>query len=154
MKTEFHGLPTVIQQGTNPQNGKGRAIQLKKEHWFSKGMGYAFTGVDAYMRIREGESAPVAIGKALLTNMAWNMLPGGIPVAIGLGALQALPSILGATDAARSSIGSKSVAFGGGYTSNEGQEYMKQMGLSSMDNARNQAAAIMSRHARGAVKSY
>jgi hypothetical protein len=143
----------TIQQGVIPQNAKGRA---KQGLWgrLSGPAGYAFTAIDAYSNIKEGESAPVAIGKALVTNAFWMMMPGGFRAMLGLGLLEAAPELARAIDYAKAAHGQKSIMFGGGFTQNDGQEFMKQTGIQNMMNARNTASAIMAKHARGASKAY
>jgi hypothetical protein len=106
------------------------------------------------MSMREGKSAPVAIGKALVTNALWNMVPGGFATMLGLAALQVAPEVARSFDQMKSGIGAKSIGFSGGFTQNEGQQYMKQMGLSNVMSARQNASAIMANHARGAAKPY
>jgi hypothetical protein len=144
----------ATKQGTTPKNGKGIKNVLFGRGGFGGVLGAGFVGIDAISRMKEGESAPVAIGKAAISNALWAMVPGGIGTMLGLTALEMAPEAMRMYDMAKSGIGAKSVQFGGGYTQNEGQEYNKQMGMQNMMNARNSAAAMMSRHARGASKSY
>lgn len=141
----------AITQNQVPTNGEGRINKMKTKIGFG---GLAFTGLGAYFYHKEGDSYPVAIGKSLLTNAAWSLMPGGLGAMIGLTAVQMAPEIGRALDMKRAEIGSRSVAFGGGFTQNAAQQAMQQIGIQNIMNARSTASAIMSRHAQGAVKAY
>lgn len=142
------------QQMLPPGNGKGQINSLRKEGKLSRVLGGGFVAFDAYSRIKDGENAAVAIGKAALTNAAWNLMPGGLLAMAAVAGAQMAPEIVRMTDAAKAGISQRGSMFGGGYTQNEGQVFMQQMGMNNAMNARQTASAIMSKHARGASKSY
>ncbi|SFJ62495.1 hypothetical protein SAMN02799624_05227 [Paenibacillus sp. UNC496MF] len=116
--------------------------------------GYGFIGLDAYTRMKDGESMPVAIGKAAVSNALWMAVPGGAATMLGVMALQMAPEIARGLDQVKAGIGAKSRSFGGGFQQSDGQQYMKQMGLNNAMSARQNASSIMANHARGAAKSY
>ncbi len=141
-------------QGSPPVNGRGQVQSLRKEGKISRALGTGMIAFDSYGRIKDGENPMLAIGKAAVTNMAWNLVPGGFVTMGAMAAASMAPELIRMTDAAKSNISSKSSAFGGGYTQNEGQAYMQQMGIGNGLSARQQASAIMSKHARSASRSY
>src|SRR5690606_40088124 len=103
---------------------------------------------------------PVALGKALVTNAAFSMIPGGIigGVAVmgGVAAIQAAPTVARAVADKQARMGQKSMTFGGAskFVGNEGQENMMQQGLSQMDQASNHGLKQIMKHARGAHNTY
>lgn len=109
----------------------------------SKVLGPTFVGVDAISRIKDGESAPVAITKALATNAAFGLIPGGmigsIAAMAGVAAIQAAPAISRAIDSKTSKMGQKGVGFAGAnkFIGSEAQENMLEQGLSQMNQATN-----------------
>jgi hypothetical protein len=152
-------MHTVPYQATHQQNspaGRKTVGQHAKSAWKNSGgvMGVGFTGFDFYSRVKDGESLLPAAGKALATNAFWSMMPGGWAAMLGLAAVQMAPAAMDAIDSAASGLGQKSQAFGGGFTQNETQEWMKTEGITNMTNARQSAAAVMANHARGARKLY
>lgn len=126
----------------------------------NKVLGPTFVGVDTVMRVKDGEAVPVALGKALVTNAAFSMIPGGIigGVAVmgGVAAIQAAPTIARAVADKQARMGQKSMTFGGAskFIGNEGQENMMQQGLSQMDQAANHGLKQIMKHARGAHNTY
>lgn len=146
--------PNPTQQLLLPGNGAGQINKLRKEGMVSRISGGAFTAFDAYSRIKGGENAAVAIGKAAVTNAAWNLMPGGLLAMAGITAVQAAPQLIQATEAAKSALSAKGSMFGNGFIQNEGQAYMQQMGMNNAVSARQTASAVMSKHARRASKSY
>jgi hypothetical protein len=144
--------PNANTQNPVPTNAKGGLSKAKSV--FGGVAGYGFIGLDAYTRMKDGESAPVAIGKAAVSNALWMAVPGGAATMVGLMALQMAPEIARGLDQVKAGIGSKSRSFGGGFQQSDGQQYMKQMGLSNVMSARQNASSIMANHARGAAKSY
>lgn len=138
-----------MQQSQPAKNPQGRMRGL-----LGSGLGYGFVAFDAYSRMQEGENAAVATGKAVLSNAAWMMVPGGVPAMLGLSALQMAPEISHAVDAAKAGVSQRKTMFGGGFQQTQGQQYMQQMGLQSIMNARSNASAVMANHARGARKTY
>ena len=126
----------------------------------NKVLGPTFVGVDTIMGVKDGESVPVALGKALISNAAFSMIPGGIvggaAVMAGMAAIQAAPAISRAVAAKQSQMGQKSMTFGGAgnFVGNEAQENMMQQGLSQMDQAANHGLKQIMRHARGAHNTY
>ncbi|WDI05150.1 hypothetical protein PUW25_25415 (plasmid) [Paenibacillus urinalis] len=128
--------------------------QIRKEGKIARAFGAGMVAVDAVSRIKDGENAAVAIGKAALTNAAWNLMPGGFLTMGVMAGVSMTPEIIRMTDAAKAGIRQKSSMFGGGFAQNEGQMYMQQTGMQNASNARNTASAIMYRHARGASKAY
>lgn len=147
-------MSELTTQALPPASGSGAAKQLRKEGILPRTFGAGMVAFDSYSRIKNGENAAVAIGKAALTNAAWGMVPGGFLAMGAMAAVSMTPEIIRMTDAAKAGIRQKSSMFGGGFTQNEGQMYMQQVGLQNATNARNTASGIMSRHARGASKSY
>lgn len=140
-----------------PINAKGNINKLKKLGKAGTLGGIAnvaFVGIDSSMRMQDGESAPVAVGKALLTNAAFSLIPGGIYGAIAVGAATAVPEVMNQLDAAASNLGSKKQQFGGNFQETESQLTMMQQGISRMQNARMQVTRQMANHARGAQKVY
>jgi alanine dehydrogenase len=106
------------------------------------------------MCVKDGEKLPIAMGKAVLTNAAWSMLPGGI---IGMGiatAAMSAPAIIQQMDVAAGKLNSKKQQFGGNFQESEAQFGALQRGASNMQNARMQATRVMANHARGAQKVY
>jgi len=151
--------PQYALQAKNPQKAKTTADVQGKQPRSMKGVlgsafGYGMIGVDAYMRVKNGESMLPAVGKALVTNALWAMAPGGWGAALGLGFLESAPQLANIVDAKASMLGAKVQMFGGGYTQNEGQEWMKNESMMNMVQARNTGAAIMANHARSARKLY
>lgn len=143
-----------------PNTAQGRLERFKG---VTSGMGariggnilnHGFIAFDSYSRIKDGESAPVAVGKALLTNAAFSLIPGGIVGAMAVGAVMAAPEIMNQLDAGAGAIGSKKNQFGGNYQQTESQMAMMQSGLSNMQNARTHYARRMANHASGAQKVY
>lgn len=126
----------------------------------NKVLGPSFVGVDAVMRVKDGEAVPVAIGKALITNAAFNMIPGGfvggMAVMGGLAALEAAPMVGQAIKNKQNQMGVKGMQFGGAgrYVGSEGQENMLMQGLSQMDQSVNHGLKQMMGHARGAHTTY
>lgn len=141
----------------NIEQAVGNSGKMTK---INKVLGPGFVGVDTIMRVKDGESVPVALGKALVTNAAFNMIPGGmvggIAVMAGISAIQAAPAISRAIEAKQAKMGQKGMTFGGAskFIGNEAQENMKQQGLSQMDAAANHGLKQIMRHARGAHNTY
>ncbi|GAK42024.1 hypothetical protein TCA2_4516 [Paenibacillus sp. TCA20] len=147
-------MANMTTQALPPASGDGGVKQFRKEGKIARTFGAGMVAVDAFSRIKDGENAAVAIGKAALTNAAWNLMPGGFLTMGVMAGVSMTPEIIRMTDAAKAGIRQKSSMFGGGFTQNEGQMYMQQTGMQNASNARNTASAIMSRHARGASKAY
>lgn len=144
-----------------PRTAKGRIheldqIQKKKKLSILGGgvLNYGLIGIDTYMNLKEGDSAPVAVGKALLTNAAFSLIPGGVPMALGLSAVAAAPSIMNALDQASFSMTQAKQSFRSDFQSTESQISMLQTGLTNMQDARTHAVRQMANHARGAQKVY
>lgn len=146
--------PTRQGRVTNIPGSKTKV--RKPEGLLGRGLGGAFVAFDSYSRIKAGEAAPVAIGKAVLSNALFmSMGPvAGTAAALGLAAASMAPAAISALDGAKSNHGSKGTMFGGKFAETEGQSFLKQMGMSNMAGARQQAASVMSGHAMGASKSY
>ncbi|MED1301889.1 hypothetical protein P4388_31460 [Bacillus thuringiensis] len=117
-------------------------------------LNHGFIAFDSYSRIKDGESAPVAVGKALLTNAAFSLVPGGIVGAMAVGAVMAAPEIMNQLDVAAGVMNQKKKQFGGNFQQTESQMSMMQTGLSNMQNARTHFARRMANHAAGAQKVY
>lgn len=138
-----------------PNNSQGNIHRLKKMGGsFGGPLNVAFVGVDSAMSMKDGDSAPVAVGKALLTNAAFSLIPGGILGVAALGAAAATPQIKVALDGAARNISAKSQQFGGNFQESESQVAMMQQGIGQMQNARMHATRQMANHARGAQKVY
>lgn len=131
-----------------PKNRIGRLAKL------NGAMAAGFVGLDTYMNMQEGDSMPVAAGKALLTNAIWMAVPGGFFTAAAFGVAMATPQILDAVHQGRRNLSRKAQIFGKGFQENEGQQLMKYFSMQSMQNARQHAAAIMAGHARTATRYY
>jgi len=140
----------------SPNNAEGRIHELNKKGIRLGGglLNYGFIGLDTALRMKEGESAPVAVGKALLTNAALSLLPGGLPAALGVMAVASAPELMNQLDQAAGAINAKKRQFGGNFQESESQLRMMQQGLSRMQNARMHAVRKMANHARGAQKVY
>jgi hypothetical protein len=135
-----------------PKNTKGIMRKINGP------LSYGFVGLDAYMRVKEGEALPVAAGKALLTNALWGMLPGGQVAAFGLMAgsiaVEAAPMIANAIDRKRAELNQKRSQFGGNFQSTQAQHMMMNHGINQITNARSHLAASMVNHARNAQRVY
>ncbi|QHW35683.1 hypothetical protein GZH47_32820 (plasmid) [Paenibacillus rhizovicinus] len=151
------GVPYGAAQSAGSRSAEA-PVQAAKGKWAGKVggglMSYGFTGFDFYSRVKDGESVLPAAAKAVATNAFWAMMPGGWGAMLGMAALQAAPAVMDAVDQAASGLGAKSQMFGGGFTENETQQWMKTQGMNSMMNARQTAAGVMANHARGARKLY
>ena len=126
----------------------------------NKVLGPTFVGVDTVMRVKDGEAVPVALGKALITNAAFNLIPGGmlggIAVMGGMAAIQAAPAVSRAIEAKHAKMGQKGMTFGGAgnFVGNEAQENMMMQGLTQMDAAANHGLKKVMGQARGAHNTY
>lgn len=138
-----------------PQNGKGSINKLSK---INGPLGVGFVGLDSYMNMKEGDNAPVAVGKALLTNAVWAMAPGGLvgglAIGVGAAAVQLAPEILNAIDQKHAKFHSNRNRFGSNYQSSQAQEAMQYQGLNQIQQARQHVTANMANHARGAQRVY
>lgn len=141
----------------SPNTPHGRMDQLKKvgSRFGGNILNHGFIAFDAYSRIKEGESAPVALGKAMLTNAAFSLIPGGILGFAAIGAAMAAPEVMNQLDQASGAINAKKASFSGGkFQQTESQMALMQTGLTKMQGARTQFARSMANHARGAQKVY
>ena len=126
----------------------------------NKVLGPAFIGVDTVMRVKDGESVPVALGKAVLTNAAWSLVPGGVvgglAVMGGMAAVQMAPAIAQAMNQKEANMGKKGMVFGGAsnFVGSEGQQNMMMQGLAQADQALSASTQALSGHARAAHKMY
>lgn len=136
------------------ENAQGRADKLKKKRLGGNVLNHGFIGVDTYMRVKSGENLPTAVGKAVLTNAAFSMLPGGIIGGLAVVGAMAAPEMMNALDGASNALNAKKQQFGGNFQGSQVQEQMMQQGLGKMQNARMQATRSMANHARGAQKVY
>lgn len=141
---------------TGPNNSQGNIDQLKKKGMGMGGrlMNHGFIGLDTFMRVKDGEKLPVALGKAVLTNAAFSLIPGGIVGGMAAMAVMSAPDMMNQLDQATSALGAKKQQFGGNFQESETQMYMMQQGLGRMQDARMQATRRMANHARGAQKVY
>lgn len=123
-------------------------------------LGPAMVGVDTIMRVKDGEAVPVALGKAMLTNAAWSLIPGGVVAGVGvmagMAAFQMAPVIGQAVNAKSAKMGQKELGFGGAskFIGSEAQQNMMSQGLSQMNQASNHGVRAMANHARNAHKTY
>lgn len=140
----------------SPVNGAGNVNELKKKGLRMGGnvLNYGFIGVDAAMRIKSGENAVVAVGKSVLTNAAFSLIPGGIVGAAAVMAVASTPEIMNQLDQAAGNLNNKKQQFGGNFQQTESQLNMMQTGLGNMQNARMHATRRMANHARNAQKVY
>jgi hypothetical protein len=135
-----------------PQNAIGWTRRLNGP------LAAAGVGVDAYMRIREGEAVPIAVGKAVVSNALWAMAPGGMVGAIALNAgiiaMQSAPIVMNALDQKRAALNQKRSQFGGTFQSTQAQQLMLNHSVNQIMNARSQLASSMANHARQAQRVY
>lgn len=117
-------------------------------------LSYGFIGVDSYMRMKDGESAPVAVGKAVLTNAAFSLLPGGIIGAVALGGIMAAPAMASEMNRAARGMNGQKQMFHNNFQETTSQVNMLQTGMSRMNDSRTQLTRQMANHARGAAKAY
>lgn len=121
-------------------------------------LGGAFVGYDAYSRIKDGENAAVAIGKAVVTNALFAALPGGIVggLAIGGGVMVAsmAPDLYDAVEAKKADLSRKSDSFQTSFEESEGQIANRQQGMQQQQQAEQYALDRMRRHAQGAHSTY
>ncbi|CDQ41833.1 hypothetical protein [Virgibacillus salexigens] len=138
-----------------PANGRGSINKLDK---INTGLGVGFVGLDSYMRMKEGESAPVAVGKALLTNAVWSMAPGGLlgglAISAGAAAVQVAPDLINAAEQKKAKFHANRNRFGSNYQSSQAQQSMQYQGLNQIQQARQHVTANMANHARGAQRVY
>lgn len=139
-----------------PKNAEGNINDLQKNKLRLGGnlLNHGFIGLDTYMRVKDGENLPVALGKAVLTNAAFSLIPGGIVGAMGVMAVASAPQIMNMMDQAASNIGAKNQQFGGNFQESEAQMNMLQSGLGKMQDARMMATRRMANHARNAQRVY
>ena len=137
-----------------PQNGKGSINKLNR---LNAGLGIGFVGVDSYMRMQEGESAPVAVGKALLTNAVWAMAPGGVlgglAISAGAAAVQIAPDLINKAEQKKAEFHQNLNRFGSNYQSTAAQQSLQQQGINQIQQAR-QHVANVENHARGSQRVY
>lgn len=140
----------------SPINAGGNINDLKKKGLRMGGsaLNYGFIGVDAFTRIKSGENAAVAVGKSVLTNAAFSLIPGGIVGALGVMAVASAPEIMNQLDIAAEGINNKKQQFGGNFQETESQLNLMQTGLGKMQDARMHATRRMANHARNAQKVY
>lgn len=138
-----------------PQNVKG---SVNKLNTINKALGVGFVGLDSYMRIKEGESAPVAVGKALLTNALWAMAPGGLvgglAIGVGIGVAQAAPEMINRIEQRKARLHQNLNRFGSNFQSTQVQQALEYQGINQIQQARQHVAAQMATHARGAQRVY
>lgn len=140
----------------SPANAGGNINDLKSKGLRMGGnvLNYGFIGVDAFSRIKNGENAAVAVGKSVLTNAAFSLIPGGIVGALGVMAVASAPEVMNQLDRAAGGINNKKQQFGGNFQETESQLNLMQTGLGKMQNARMHATRQMANHARNAQKVY
>lgn len=143
----------ALKEATTPE---GRLDKLKKAKGKIGGsiLNHGFIGLDTFMRVKDGEKLPVALGKAVLTNAAFSMLPGGIIGGMAVMGAMAAPEMVKQLDQAAGGLNAKKQQFGGNFQESEAQFGMLQRGVGSMHSARLQATKVMANHARGAQKVY
>lgn len=138
-----------------PSSGKASINKLNK---VNGALGIGFVGLDSYMRMKEGESAPAAVGKALLTNAVWAMAPGGLvgglAIGVGAAAVQLAPEIVQSVDEKKARLHSNRNRFGSNYQSTQAQQAMQYEGINQIQQARQHVTAQMANHARGAQRVY
>jgi hypothetical protein len=141
---------------TEPSNAQSRMDQLRKVKGKLGGniLNHGFIAFDSISRVKSGENIPTAVGKAVLTNAAFSMIPGGIVGGMAVMAAMAAPEMMNALDAAAGKLNAKKQQFGGNFQESEVQMNMMQQGMGKMQNARMQATRSMANHARGAQKVY
>lgn len=141
---------------TQQLTAQGQADQLQKKKSGIGGriLNHGFIGVDTYMRVKDGENLPMAVGKAVLTNAAFSLLPGGIVGGIAVMGAMAAPEIMNAMDGAAGNLNAKKQQFGGDFQESRTQMRSMQTGLNNMQNARMHATKSMANHARGAQRVY
>lgn len=138
-------------------NAHGNVDDLRRKGGMNlagNALNYGFIGLDSYMNMKDGKSAPVAIGQAVLTNAAFAMMPGGLLGGIGLMAVASAPEFMNQLDGARGRLSNKKQNFGGDFENTQSQMALMQQGLGNMQNARTHANRAMANHARGAQRVY
>lgn len=145
-------MPSAAEVG-NPEN-RIDELTKKKSGIGGRLLNHGFIAFDSFMRVKDGESIPVAVGKAVLTNAAFSMLPGGIVGGMALMAVASAPEVMNQLDAAASGLNAKKQQFGGNFQQTEAQMNLLQSGVGNMQSARAQVVRSMSGHARNAQQVY
>lgn len=152
-------LPATEQHALPANTPKGRSEKIAADHRRSRMtlngvLGAGFVLTDTALRVKAGESLPVSLGKSLLENAIWAAMPGGFFTALGVGLAAATPDLMHAANAVRTGLNAKKQAFSAPFVQNEAQNLMKMNDINRGMSARQEAAAIMSRHAYQARKAY
>lgn len=131
----------------NKNKSKGDAWSRTKKLG-SGALGYGFIGIDAYSRIKDGENPVMAVGKAALTNAAWSLVPGGLPVMLATSLLSSAPDIANQLDQAKSTLNNTKHMWGGEFEATEGSQAALQMDTDFANQSRSELARAMAGYAR------
>ncbi|WP_067924111.1 hypothetical protein [Alicyclobacillus shizuokensis] len=147
---KYIGNPNAsYETDVTPKNAAGRLSRIWKNTSFP-----LFTGLGTAVGMASGESLPVALGKSVMENALWSLVPGGFATMLGVTAAQMLPEIMNATTMAESRLGQRSAMFGAGYIDTEAAASLRQTTLNQMMQARQNASLAVMGHARNAAKAY
>jgi len=148
-------IESTVQNPTPTQTPNAQRGRMSK---INSGLGVGFVGLEAYSRIKDGESAPLAVGKALATNALWSMVPGGLAgglaITAGSLAMQAIPAAKQKIKDKKSELHSNLNRFGSNFQSTQAQEELAYQGYNQLEAARNHLATNISGHARNAQQIY
>jgi hypothetical protein len=127
-------------QGEIPSPKTAKGVAHKAKFQFGAGSA-AFFALDAYSRIKDGESVPQALGSSLLTNLVWGLIPGGFAVKAAVMGGMALgelgPLVSQGMTSARQSLAAKGGNFQSStFVPSQAQSDMLQNGLQNLNNAR------------------
>lgn len=138
----------TVPSTANVDGGKDKGAWSRTKKAGGGILGYGFIGVDAYSRIKEGENPVMAIGKAALTNAAWNLLPGGLPLALAIGAAGSLPDVMNQMKGAKTQLSGKKRMWNNNFEDTESSQNLRDMDMDRMDNSRAELSRAMSGFAR------
>lgn len=138
-----------IKVDSNEDKGKAKGDAWSRTKKVAGGaLGYGFIGVDATMRIKDGENPVAAIGKAALTNAAWNLVPGGFAAMLAIGAASAIPDVLNQLKEPKSRLNATKGMWNSNFEETQASTAMLDMDMTSMDNSRKEVSRAMSGYAR------
>lgn len=138
-------------------NNNRRGGKKKKRKGAGKGgiLNYGFIGVDAAMRMGEGDGFIESAGKAVLTNAAYSMLPGGIFTGIALSATTMIPEgMRSLKDNLQTKNADKQMFAGRGYEPSEESYALMDINYSRQQEARTQSVKALTQHAAQHTKYY
>lgn len=136
--------------------GFSRSALNKAKGAIGKGsiIGGGFVAVDAYSRVKGGQSVVTAVPTALAMNAVYSAMPGGYLGAAALMGVQMAPQIVDTLHQAGKAHNQKKRMFNGYYQQNDAQLSALSRGMDRMDQARGARSAQMLNHAKGRVQAY